>query len=165
MNKKLINNPDITNWLNQYGNNRYGTDIDAYVAECINSQLHQYSPSVYARDMYSTTSFCVSLPYAVIRDLFGSNFIGLIVDDGKDYSYIVEGLTEFDKKHNTGEGYHEYNEKVKFERYYEFADCPFVIRLNQITVLHIKGNAYTLLPDVTLACDIVNKAMLERMIK
>lgn len=167
MNKKLINNPNITNWLNLYGYgaNLYGADIDGYIAECISEQLYQFSPDAYARDPYRTTSFIVGLPYIDIRDVFGDNFIGLIADDGKDYSYIVKDLTEFDKKYRGSEDHYRYHEKVCLDRYYEFENCPFVIKLDAITIFHAQGSPYTLMPQVDLSCAIVSKEMLERKIK
>lgn len=157
MKKKLINNPDITNWLNQFAINMCGTDIDAYVAECIRDQLYQFSPAVYARDEYTDTSFVAELPYITTRNLFGKNFIGLIADDGKDYSHIVEFLDEHDTMYSNKEGYYEYNEKVYLDRYYEFENCKFAIRLDKITVYHVMSSVCTTMPEVNIHCDIVRK--------
>ena len=157
-NMKFINNPGIENWLNQYNSTLGSRGVDAYVAECIYDQLSRFSPAIYAKTEYSTMQFSVQIPYMIIRDLFGCNFIGHIIDDGEDRSKIVEDLQKFDVDNKCSTGYKEFSKTISFNRYYVFEDCPLAIRLYEIDIFHAKGPSFrTEAPELVLRCEIVNK--------
>lgn len=157
-NMKFINNPGIADWLNQYNSTLGSRGVDEYVAECIYGQLSLFSPSLYAKSEYSTLQFRVQIPYTTIRDLFGYNFIGLIINDGEDRSKIIEDLQKFDVDNKDATRYNEFNKTISFNRYYAFANCPLAIRLYEINIFYVKGPSFGMpMPEITLRCEIVNK--------
>ena len=157
-NMKFINNPGIADWLNRYNSSTGYSGVDAYVAECIYDQLSRFSPAIYANTEYSTMQFSVQIPYMIIRDLFGCNFIGRIINDGEDRSNIVEDLQKFDVDNKDSTGYKEFRKTISFNRYYAFDNCPLAIRLYEIDIFHVKGPSFrTEAPELVLRCEIVNK--------
>ena len=158
MNMKFINNPGIADWLNRYNSVGGSVGIDEYVAECIYDQLSRYSPAIYAKSEFSTMQLTVQIPYATIRDLFGYNFIGLIINDGKDYTKVVEDIQKFDADNKGATSYKEFNKGILFNRYYAFANCPLAIHLYEIDIFHVKGPSLRIpTPELVLRCEIVNK--------
>lgn len=155
MNMKFIDNSGIADWLNRYINSVYSDGIDSYVADCINVRLNQVSPTAYAKS--DSLRFTVAIPYESARDLFGPNFIGLLANNGDDYSYIVEDIQKFDIENKDTKRLCEYNNTVRFNRYYAFANCPVVIRLYALDIFYAKGGLFTMKPEVKLSCEIVNK--------
>lgn len=157
-NMKFINNPGIANWLNQYNSTLGSRGVDAYVAECIYDQLSRFSPAIYAKSEFSTMQFSVQIPYTVIRDLFGCNFIGLIINDGEDRSKIIKDLQKFDVGNKDATRYNEFSKTISFNRYYAFANCPLAIHLYEINIFYVKGPSFGMpMPEITLRCEIVNK--------
>lgn len=155
MNMKFINNSGIADWLNRYSSCVHSDGIDAYVADCIHVRLNQFSPTAYAKS--SSLRFTVAIPYESALDLFGPNFIGLLANDGKDYSYIVEDIQKFDIENKDTKRLSEYKNTVRFNRYYAFVNCPVVIRLYALDILYAKGGLFAMKPEVKLTCEIVNK--------
>lgn len=157
-NMKFINNPGIADWLNQYNGIVGSNGVDAYVAECIYDQLNHLSPAVYAKSKSGPTQFTVMIPYTTARYLFGDNFIGLIIKDGKDYSKIVEDVQKFDADNKDATGYKEFNKTIHFNRYYVFEDCPLAIRLCWIRIHYVLNPPFEMPePNLYLRCEIVNK--------
>lgn len=158
MNMKFINNPGIADWLNRYNSVDGSVGIDEYVAECIYDQLNHFSPAVYAKSKSGPTQFTVTIPYTTARYLFGYNFIGLIINDGKDYTKIVEDIQKFDADNKGATSRKEFSKKIHVNRYYAFDDCPLAIHLCEINIFHVKGLSFgTPEPEMTLRCEIVNK--------
>lgn len=157
-NMKFINNPGIADWLNRYNSSTGCTGADAYVAECIYDQLSRFSPALYAQSEYSTLQFSVQIPYTTIRDLFGYNFIGLIINDGEDRSKIIKDLQQFDVDNEVVTSCKEFSKTIHFNRYYAFENCPLAIRLYEISIFYVKGPSFSMpMPEMTLRCEIVNK--------
>lgn len=157
-NMKFIDNAGIADWLNRYNSSTGCNGVDEYVADCIYDQLSRFSPALYAQSEYSTAQFRVQIPYTTIRDLFGYNFIGLIINDGEDRSKIIEDLQKFDVDNKNTVSYKDFSKSIHFNRYYAFANCPLVIRLYEINIFHAKGPSFSMpMPELVLSCEIVNK--------
>lgn len=157
-NMKFINNPGIADWLNQYNSTLRSRGVDEYVAECIYDKLSRFSPAIYAKSEFSTLQFSVQIPYTTIRDLFGYNFIGLIINDGEDRSKIDEDLQKFDADNKDSTRYNEFSKTIHFNRYYAFENCPLAICLYEISIFYVKGPSFSMpMPEITLRCEIVNK--------
>ncbi len=157
-NMKFINHPGIADWLNRYNSSTGCNGVNEYVAECIYDQLSQFSPAVYAQSEYSTAHFSVQIPYITIRDLFGYNFIGLIINDGEDRSKIIEDLQQFDADNKDATRCENFSKTINFNRYYAFDNCPLAIRLYAIEIFYIKGPSLSMpMPELILRCEIVNK--------
>ena len=155
---KFINNPGIADWLNRYNSSTGCNGVDEYVSECIYDQLSRFSPALYAQSEYSTAQFSVQMPYTTIRDLFGYNFIGLIINDGEDRSKIIKDLQQFDIDNEVVTSCKEFSKTIHFNRYYAFENCPLVIRLYAIEIFYMKGPSFSMpMPELILRCEIVNK--------
>lgn len=155
MNTTYINNSGIADWLNRYNSDIHSGGIDEYVADCIHARLNQVSPTAYAKS--DSLRFTVAIPYESALDLFGPNFIGLLANNDEDYSYIVEDIQKFDIENKDTKRLIEYNNTIRFSRYYAFANCPVVIHLYALDILYAKGGLFEMKPEVKLSCEIVNK--------
>lgn len=157
-NMKFIDNAGIADWLNRYNSSTGCNGIDEYVADCIYDQLSKFSPALYAQSEYSTVQFRVQIPYTTIRDLFGYNFIGLIINDGEDRSKIIEDLQKFDADNEHVTRCENFSKTIHFSRYYAFDNCPLAIHLYEINIFHLKGPSFSMpMPELVLSCEIVNK--------